>query len=152
MNDKRRRQAALVRLAGKKPLATQDEIVAALRNAGFSATQSSVSRDLRELGLVRVRGRYVPLTATEASEAAGGLSPRESELIISAEPVGANLIVVRTPPGSASAVAAELDRKGLPDIAGTLAGDDTIFLAVRSRAAQGRVAVLLQAAGGVERD
>ena len=67
----------------------------------------------------------------------------ENELIISVEPVGANLIVVRTPPGGANAVAVEWDAKHVPEIAGTVAGDDTIFIAVRSRSAQGRLLAML---------
>jgi transcriptional regulator of arginine metabolism len=71
---------------------------------------------------------------------------------MSVEPVGANLVVIKTPVGSANVVAVDLDRKELPDIAGTVAGDDTIFVAVRSRAAQGRVMAFLHPGGGSRRD
>jgi transcriptional regulator of arginine metabolism len=152
MSDKRLRQAALLRLAKKKPLATQDETVEALRRSGFHATQSSVSRDLRELGLIRINGRYLPVAVAAGTAQKDGLPERDNELIISVEPVGANLIVIKTPVGAANAVAADLDGRSLPDVAGTVAGDDTIFVAVRSRAAQGRVAAFLHGVGGLERD
>lgn len=143
MSDKAQRQAALNRLIRERPIASQDEMVVLLRNLGFSATQSSISRDVRELGLVRLGGRYV-----HAGRAVGGdgsvVTEPEYELITSVEPIGANLIVVRTQIGAANAVAAALDRQALPEIAGSIAGDDTIFLAVRSRAAQGRVLAQLR--------
>jgi len=141
MKDKRTRQRFLMRLTRRQPFSTQDEMVEKLRESGFPSTQSSISRDVRELGLVRLNGRYVP--AVDAGGTTDLLPVHDSELIIACEPVGANLIVVRTPPGAASAVAIDLDRKQLSDIAGTVAGDDTIFVAVRSRAAQGRVLAVL---------
>ena len=143
MSEKAARQAALLRLARKRSLATQDEMVHGLRELGFESTQSSISRDVRELGLVRVDGSYVPAAAAGYGAAADRLPDRDDELIIRTEPVGANLVVIHTTAGSANAVAIDLDRQDLPEIAGTVAGDDTIFVAVRSRAAQGRVLALL---------
>jgi len=143
MREKERRQAALARLVQREAVSSQDEMVRLLRNLGLHATQSSVSRDVRELGLVRVSGQYVPAARLEGARVERAELGFRSELIISVEPVGSNLIVVKTPPGTANAVAIELDRKHLPEIAGTLAGDDTIFVAVRSRSAQGRALALL---------
>jgi transcriptional regulator of arginine metabolism len=144
MREKGRRQAALLRLVRRRALSSQDEMVRLLRGLGFRATQSSISRDVRELGLVRVDGRYVPAARLGVGRPQDLTSDLKTELIISMEPVGANLIVLRTPPGGANAVAVDLDRKNLPQIAGTVAGDDTIFVAVRSRSAQGRVLALLK--------
>ena len=118
-------------------------MVQLLREEGFQVTQASVSRDVRELGLVRIDGCYVPAANVSAT---GTTIIQDSELIISAEPVGSNLLVVKTPPGTASSVAVELDGKNVPEIAGTVAGDDTILVAVRSRAAQGRVLALFKGA------
>jgi len=143
MKRKRQRQTALLHLARQRGATSQLEIVRMLRKQGIAATQTSVSRDLRELGLVKVQGRYVPAARVLR---VGPHPPAEGplhELITQAEPVGANLIVVRTRVGAANAVAAELDETHAPDIAGTLAGDDTIFVAVRSRSAQGRVLAML---------
>lgn len=125
-------------------------MVESLEKLGFSVTQASVSRDVRELGLVRVDGRYVPATRVGGDAPEGSISGVVNELINSVDPVGSNLVVVRTPPGAANTVAAELDQRHVPLIAGTLAGDDTVFVAVRSRSAQGRVLALLRAAPSVE--
>ena len=130
-------------LVGEREIGSQAEMVRLLHEVGIEGTQASVSRDVRELGLVRVQGRYVFSDEVGLADAIGS-SGFESELVISAEPVGAYLIVVKTPPGAASAVAYELDGMALDDIAGTVAGDDTIFVAVRSRSAQGHVLVLLR--------
>lgn len=127
----------------KERIASQDEFVSRLNQAGFAVNQASVSRDLRELGVVKLRGRYVLPAALPAIPTTGASSAANA-LIIEATPVGANLVVVRTVVGAASAVAARLDRRNLGDVAGTLAGDDTIFVAVRSRAAQGRVLALFR--------
>ncbi len=140
------RQAALLKLVQRRRLSSQDEMVKLLRKSGFDVTQASVSRDVRELGLVRMNGHYVTTAGIATAESPNGAIPHGSELIISAEPVGANLVVIRTPPGAAGTVAVELDGMGEPEIAGTIAGDDTIFVAVRSRAAQGRVLALLKGA------
>jgi transcriptional regulator of arginine metabolism len=145
MRDRVSRQAALLRLVKRRTVVSQQEMVRLLRETGFSATQSTISRDVRELGLVRAEGRYVPAASLGTEPPDDAPTSFRNELIISTEPVGANLIVVRTPPGGANAVAVELDRKGLPEIAGTVAGDDTIFVALRSRAAQGRLLPLLRA-------
>ncbi|MCP4589909.1 MAG: arginine repressor [bacterium] len=146
MNNKSSRQAALLTLVRRRRVASQEEMVRLLDGKGFSTTQASLSRDVRELGLVRVSGRYVPAGQLGVERPGGLLPERDSELIMSVEPIGANLIVVRTPPGAANAVAADLDSKTLPEISGTIAGDDTIFIAVRSRCAQGRLIAQLPSA------
>ena len=117
-------------------------MVGLLRDIGIKVTQASVSRDVREIGLVRVNGRYAFPDAVGFDREVG-TSGFESELVTSVEPVGAHLVVVKTPPGAASAVAYDLDNMDVSEIAGTVAGDDTIFVAVRSRNAQGRVLALL---------
>jgi transcriptional regulator of arginine metabolism len=146
MRAKGPRQTALLRLVRQQVVSNQGEMVELLKEKGFRVTQASVSRDVRELGLVRVAGRYVPAARVTTGVRSGALSVVVNELINSAEPVGSNLIVVGTPPGAANTVAAELDQKRFPQIAGTLAGDDTVFVAVRSRSAQGRVLALFKGA------
>ncbi len=143
MWQKRRRHVALMRLIRQQPESNQAELARLLQREGFPATQASVSRDARELGLVKLDGRYVPARRLGPRPRALPALP-ESELITSVEPIGANLIVVRTRIGAASTVAVELDRQKLPEIAGTIAGDDTVFIAVRSRSAQGRVVAYLK--------
>ena len=118
-------------------------MVRLLRTSGIDATQASVSRDIRELGLVKIDGSYGRPEAI-AGESSGGLGSDRNELITNVEPVGANLIVVRTSVGAANAVAVELDKLKLKGIVGTVAGDDTFFVAVKSRSGQGRVLARLR--------
>ncbi len=125
--EKERRQKKLLSLVRALPASTQGELAEHLQRAGFVATQSSISRDLEELGIVKQHGRYaVPRPANGA--AARGL--------LSLSVAGDVLVVARCEPGLASAVAVELDRAALPEIVGTLAGEDTIFIAVAERKAQ----------------
>lgn len=123
---KEQRQQKLLSLIRAKPVSTQGELAAYMERAGFAATQSSISRDLEELGIFKRRGRYVVPQA--AGAATRGL--------ISLDVAGDALVVARCEPGLASAVAVEIDRAGLEEIVGTLAGEDTIFIAVTSGKAQ----------------
>jgi transcriptional regulator of arginine metabolism len=142
---KPQRQAALLRLIASQPVANQSQIVALMRREGFEATQASISRDIRDLGLVKLAGRYVSAEQAMAAPSDGEPLGLEAGLIHSLEPVGANMIVVKTRPGAASSVAVVLDRE-LADIsAGSVAGDDTLFIAARSRSDQGRVVARLNA-------
>ena len=111
---------------------SQEEVVARLALAGLVVTQATVSRDLDELGAVKVRReggiRYVIPDAAEPGHAAARLDRLLGEWVEAIIPAG-NLLVVRTPPGSANLIASALDAGQLSDIAGTIAGDDTIFVA-----------------------
>ena len=112
---------------------SQEELVARLSLAGISATQATVSRDLDELGAVRIKRdgsiRYVLPDQVDPNYAAAKLDRLLEEWVDSIVPAG-NLLVLRTPPGSANLVANALDSADVPDIAGTIAGDDTIFVAL----------------------
>jgi transcriptional regulator of arginine metabolism len=114
-----------------------------MQREGFSVTQASVSRDIRELGLVKLAGRYLPAARAMAASANGEPLQLEVGLISGLEPIGANLVVVKTHIGAANSVAALLDQEFGKSIAGTIAGDDTVFVAVRSRSDQGRVVARL---------
>ena len=128
------RQGAILRLVGDRELATQEEVADALRHEGYDAVQTTISRDIAQLGLVKVRnagGRLV-----YALPGAADLS-RLSELTtslrrwtLSIASTG-NLVVIKTPPGTANVLARAVDEAVLPDVLGTVAGDDTIFVAVR---------------------
>lgn len=124
------RQRKLLSLIQAKPFATQAELRDSLERAGVAATQSSLSRDLEELGIVKHRGHYV-LPRTNGATVRG---------LLSLDLAGDNLVIARTEPGLASAVAVEIDGAALEQIVGTLAGEDTIFIAVRDGKAQ-RVAM-----------
>ena len=120
------RQKRLLSLIKAKPFATQGELRDSLERAGVPATQSCLSRDMEELGIVKHRGHYTVPKSNGA--AARGL--------LSLDLSGDNLVIARTEPGLASAVAVEIDGAAISEIVGTLAGEDTIFIAVREQKAQ----------------
>src|SRR5882724_834239 len=120
------RQRKLLSLIQARAIATQAELRNLLEGAGVSATQSSLSRDLEELGVVKHHGRYT-VPRTNGTNARG---------LLSLAPAGENLIVARTEAGLASAVAVEIDAARIAEIVGTLAGEDTIFVAVSDRKTQ----------------
>ncbi|HEU4596536.1 MAG TPA: hypothetical protein VFS10_15475 [Pyrinomonadaceae bacterium] len=125
--DKEKRQRTILNLIRAKRIGTQQDLTAQLRRAGVVATQSSVSRDLVELGVVKLNGHYT-LPAAPVGAAAQGL--------LSLDTAGDCLVVAKCEPGLASAVAVQIDRAALAEIVGTLAGEDTIFIAVAERKAQ----------------
>jgi len=130
-----RRLRALADLIRAEPHDSQEELTALLRAQGFAATQATVSRDLVTLGAVKVKRdgllRYVLPDQLGARDwAAGQLERIVREWVQAVEPAG-QLLVLRTPPGSAHLVASAIDQAQLAEAAGTVAGDDTIFLAVR---------------------
>ena len=131
------RQRRIVRLLEERPVASQNELARLLRAAGYRATQATVSRDLEELGVIKVRREGHIAYALASSEAApsptDALSLALAASVLVIETSG-NLIVVHTPPGHAAMVAGALDRSGLEAVAGTVAGDDTILVVVRQGA------------------
>jgi len=126
---------------------SQEEVVARLSLAGIDATQATVSRDLLELGAVKLKRagsiRYVMPDQVDAGRAAAKLDRLLAEWVDTIVSAG-NLLVLKTPPGSANLVANALDAAGLEEIAGTIAGDDTIFVALSDGANPDAVAALLQ--------
>lgn len=127
---KRERQKRILNLIRAQRIGTQEELRAHLENAGVPATQSSVSRDLEELGVVKHHGFYA-LTQANGNSARG---------LVSLDIAGEVLVIAKCLPGRASAVAVEIDDAAIPDIVGTLAGEDTIFIAARDQKSQ-RVAM-----------
>ncbi|MDE3112370.1 MAG: arginine repressor [Chloroflexota bacterium] len=129
---KRQRQQALLRLVAERRLHTQDELVRALRASGFHATQATVSRDIVELGLVKVARDGAHVYAPPAAASAGGVDRlrRFCEDYPVEVAVAGTLVVLRSLPGTANALAAALDAARIPEVVGTIAGDDTVFLAV----------------------
>jgi transcriptional regulator of arginine metabolism len=123
---KRDRQQQILSLIQAKPIGTQEDLRALLESSGVPATQSSVSRDLEELGVVKQHGHYT-LPRTNGAAIRG---------LLSLDHAGDSLVIARTVPGLASAVAVEIDAAALPEIVGTIAGEDTIFIAVRESKAQ----------------
>jgi transcriptional regulator of arginine metabolism len=130
--DKYERQGAIMRLVEERRLATQSELAEALRDEGYEVVQTTVSRDVAQLGLVKVRDEQGRLVY--ALPQAADLSRLEEltaairRWALRVTPTG-NLAVVHTPSGYANALARALDEARLPEVAGTVAGDDTIFVA-----------------------
>lgn len=144
---KNQRQRMIADWLRELRVGSQEELVARLSMAGISATQATVSRDLLELGAVKLKRdgsiRYVMPDEVEPGHAAAKLDRLLSEWVDAIIPAG-NILVLKTPPGSANLVANALDAAGLHEVAGTLAGDDTIFVALTDGARPDAVADMLQ--------
>jgi transcriptional regulator of arginine metabolism len=132
--DKFERQGAIMRLVRERQLSTQAELAEALREAGIEVVQTTVSRDIAQLGLVKVRnpeGRLVyALPGAEDLDRLNELAAALRRWALAVAP-SANLVIVQTPPGFASPLAEAIDHAQLADVAGTIAGENTIFIAAR---------------------
>ncbi len=141
---KQHRQRAIRDLLEQRPIRTQQELAAALRERGFRTTQATISRDVAELGLIKVARdgvqAYAPPPRLVEAEATGEERLRKllRDLPFELRESGL-LLLLRTLPGSAHAIAAALDRTRWPEVVGSIAGDDTIFIACPDRGALGRL-------------
>ncbi len=126
------RQAALLEFLKAGSAATQRELLKLLRGRGIRADQSTLSRDLVELGVTKQRGRY----ALPEKTAPRPTEPRFDAAVQSFTTCGPHLIVIRTALGAAQPLAVQIDRRAEPSITATLAGDDAIFVATKSRRSQ----------------
>jgi transcriptional regulator of arginine metabolism len=137
MNDvKSKRQHAIVEVIRAGPIASQEELAERLSERGFAATQATISRDLEQLGAVKIRrdGQLsYAIPEVPDGQSAGRLQSVFRDWVRSVAPAG-NLLVIRTPPGSAHLVGVALDESEAPEIVGTICGDDTVFVAARSAA------------------
>ncbi len=133
---KHRRQEAILALIRKHQIATQDELARHLRRAGIPTTQATVSRDIAELGLVRVGGPDTHYVRPQDGMSPASPAGREERLrrLLRDLPLtvkhGQGIAVLITTPGSAHTLASALDATTWPEIVGTVAGDDTIFVAL----------------------
>ncbi|HEY7637802.1 MAG TPA: hypothetical protein VH763_19820 [Gemmatimonadales bacterium] len=135
--DRRKRHLKILELISTRAVRTQEELAEALAAEGWDVTQSSVSRDIAALRLIKVDGAY-----RRPAIVATPVNPDERRIadgVLSVDAAGDALVVLHTPPGEANRVAVAIDRLAWHDVIGTLAGDDTIFLAVKDPAAQRRV-------------
>jgi len=142
-NHRTERHATIRELLAAGMVRSQLELVRRMRSRGIEATQSSVSRDLRELGAAKIRGRYLlPDSAGAPASPPPAEIPEIDEataFVRAVRAAGPNLTVVLTRAGAAQRVALDLDRAGFPEVLGTVAGDDTIFVASKGAAAQRRL-------------
>jgi transcriptional regulator of arginine metabolism len=132
--DRRKRHLKILELISTRAIHTQEELADALTAQGWEVTQSSVSRDIAALRLAKVDGAYrrPPPRAVRSDPD----ERRIAEGVLTMETAGDALVVLHTPPGEANHVAVALDRLAWPEVLGTIAGDDTIFLAVKDSRAQ----------------
>ena len=140
------RHAAIQRLIRDQPISTQTELAEALRAQGHDVVQTTVSRDVHELGLVKVRHSSGPLVYAFPEDAAGfdqELADALARWALTVEPSG-NLVVVTTPYGYAQALAQAIDVAHHPHVAGTVAGENTILLVAREPATGAQLAEELQ--------
>jgi transcriptional regulator of arginine metabolism len=150
---KRLRHRAIRDVVAARPIRTQQELAAALRERGFQTTQATMSRDVAELGLIKApregtQAYAIPKRLVEAeSSGEERLRALLRDLPIDVRESGL-LAVIRTLPGSAHAIAAALDRARWPEVAGSIAGDDTVFVACVDRTALGRVLDRVREASG----
>lgn len=126
---KEKRQETILNLIRAKNIGKQEELTEHLSKSGFAVTQSSVSRDLVELGVIKANGFYALPRAEN----------RKNFGLISLDTAGENLVVAKCESGLASAVAVQIDRAKIAGIVGTIAGDDTIFIAVKDYREQKKV-------------
>ena len=121
------RRAAILRIIGESTVRNQDELVKVLRKQGFDATQSSVSRDLRELGVAKAGDRYI-LPAQDAAVVNNPFAA-VAKFVVEIKTAGASLTVLKTTTGTAQSVAVAIDSSEWHEVVGTISGDDTIFIA-----------------------
>ena len=136
--DRRQRHLKILELIETHRITTQEEMADALAREGWSVTQSSVSRDIAALGLVKVGGAYHRPVVTKSPRRDPD-EQRISEGVLSVFTAGDALVVLHTPPGEANRVGIAVDRLAWPDVLGNISGDDTIFIAIRDRTAQRRI-------------
>lgn len=131
MVSKKARQGRILEVVRKDPVSSQEELSVLLKRGGVEVTQSTLSRDIRELGLVKIRGRY---------QVAGDVSPAPPEAAVRRafgqfvihSDVSGNMIMLKTSPGNAHSIGVVLDAAQWPEVLGTVAGDDTVFVLLRS--------------------
>jgi transcriptional regulator of arginine metabolism len=148
------RREAVARILRSRPIGTQEELLGALRAAGFEATQATLSRDLARLGARRV-SRPAGGTVYELADGAGEVDGFAAlRGLVSGIAWNVSLVVIRTHPGSAPAIARAIDLAELPEVLGTIAGDDTVFVApageLRPRRLAARLGELLGRTAALE--
>ena len=136
--DRRQRHLKILELISTHAIRTQEELAEALAREGWEVTQSSVSRDIAALHLIKVDGVYRRPSAAQRPRHDPD-EQRIAEGVLTIELAGDALLVLHTPPGEANRVGAALDRLAWPGVLGNISGDDTIFIAVRNPSSQRKV-------------
>ena len=137
------RRAAIVRILREGLVRKQADLVRLLKKEGHAVTQSSISRDLRDLGVLKASGRYV-LPPEEQRRTNGDFGALR-QFVRTLRRAGPTITVLRTTIGAAQSVAVAIDKAEWPDVAGTISGDDTIFIATANARAQEELTARLRA-------
>jgi transcriptional regulator of arginine metabolism len=132
MISKKARQGRILEVTRNHPVRSQEELSSLLRQEGIDATQATLSRDIRELGLVKVRGGY-QISGEIHSSPPDEMLRRAFEQYVIRTGVSDNMLMIRTSPGNAHSLAVVLDAAQWPEVLGTVAGDDTIFVLLKNR-------------------
>jgi transcriptional regulator of arginine metabolism len=131
MISKKARQARVLEMIGKRTIRSQEELSAFLAKEGVDATQATLSRDIRELGLIKVRGNYQAPGEIQAGPSTDNLR-RAFEQFVIRTGISGNIVMIKTSPGNAHSIGAVLDAAQWPEVMGTVAGDDTVFVLLRN--------------------
>lgn len=136
---KNARHARIVELVDRRAVRSQNEMAALLSGQGVEVAQATLSRDIRELGLVKVRGRYQSARAAAAAVSGPGADGlrRSLQRLVIRTGLSGNIVMVKTAPGDAHSLGVVLDAAEWPEVLGTVAGDDTVFVLLRG-AGRGR--------------
>jgi len=132
---KKFRQGQILKLISAEPVTSQDALRRKLAHHKLRVTQATLSRDLQELNLVKTPAGYKPAALAEEAPQLPSLGRALKEFLLDLRPAE-NLLVLKTPPGGAQPLAAALDAAKLPEVAGTIAGDDTILIVTPRRKAR----------------
>ncbi|NWG13476.1 MAG: arginine repressor [Acidobacteria bacterium] len=138
MLGKKARQAKIIELVRENAVTSQKELARCLKMRGFHATQSTLSRDIREIGLVKARGSY-QLSPQSAVVPEDRLLRRTFRDLLVRVAGSGNIVMVKTPPGNGHSLGVVLDAAQWPEILGTVAGDDTVFILLKSARLGARV-------------
>lgn len=131
MMSKKARQGRILEITRKGPVRSQEELSVLLKREGAEVTQSTLSRDIRELGLVKVRGTY-QVSGELRSSPPDEVLRRAFEQFVVRTGISGNIVMIKTSPGNAHSVGVVLDAAQWPEILGTVAGDDTVFVLLRN--------------------
>jgi transcriptional regulator of arginine metabolism len=143
------RRTAIVRLLRQSPVRRQQELVRLLKREGHEVTQSSVSRDLRELGVMKASDRYLLPSDAEIAVRTQDDFGTLAQFVREIRTAGPSITVLKTTIGAAQSVAAAVDKAEWPEVVGTVSGDDTIFIATAQAREQTRLLARLRSAFGV---
>jgi transcriptional regulator of arginine metabolism len=131
MASKKARQGSIVEIARKRLVRSQEELASLLKREGIAVTQSTLSRDIRELGLVKIRGSY-QISGQLNSAPPNEILRRAFGQFVVRTGVSGNIVMIKTSPGNAHSIGVVLDAAQWPEVLGTVAGDDTVFVLLRN--------------------